>query len=70
MNKEELKLKKEFFCPMINGPCKGAECIAMEKKTYRWTNEGCQGAISYHSYDYLQCRHYEEAVIFLPRVGG
>lgn len=58
-------MKELFFCPMINDNCKRRECIAMEKKTHRWSNEGCMGGETWHSEDYYRCKHYPKVRINL-----
>ncbi len=56
-------LKEMFFCPQIRDNCIAKRCIAMKKRTKRWSNEGCMGGITWHSKDYHQCRHYPEVRI-------
>ena len=55
---------EEFFCPQIQGKCKGKECIAMQRKRHHWTNEGCMGEVTHHIKVYYQCKHYNEVEIW------
>ena len=52
------------YCPLIKGVCVGIKCLNVKRDTYSWTNEGCMGGETYHSYDYLYCKEYPHEVVW------
>jgi len=37
----------------------GTRCVAVKRDVHSWTNEGCMGGVTHHSYEYWRCTKIE-----------